>query len=214
MIIAVLGTLQFTGLSGQDAKTIKPGTDPQKAVKAKTVIETVPRPFKTVVKKGAGRTLYVKQTGRDGHEEWLTLKITDSRGRVAKLPLMRTKAAPARDMVILTPKKLSSRHAVVRPGVQIKPRVYTMVATAYPRHGAGLSPTTFMGMRTGKGVAAVDPRIIPLGSRLYIEGYGEAIAADTGGTIRGMRIDLGFETVAECKRFGRRKVKVTVLPTG
>ncbi|MBI4733746.1 MAG: 3D domain-containing protein [Rubrobacteridae bacterium] len=66
-------------------------------------------------------------------------------------------------------------------------------------------------MRAQKGVVAVDPRVIPLGTRLYIEGYGEAIAADTGGAIKGNRIDLCYNTPGECFKFGRQTVKVHVL---
>ena len=66
-------------------------------------------------------------------------------------------------------------------------------------------------MKAGPGVVAVDPRVIPLRTRLYIENYGYAIAGDVGSAIKGNRIDLGFTTVDECMRFGRRKVIVYVL---
>jgi 3D (Asp-Asp-Asp) domain-containing protein len=58
---------------------------------------------------------------------------------------------------------------------------------------------------------AVDPRVIPLRSRLYVEGYGLAIAGDTGRAIKGNRIDLGFNTYREAMRFGRRSVIVHIL---
>jgi len=58
---------------------------------------------------------------------------------------------------------------------------------------------------------AVDPRIIPLGTRLYIEGYGYAIAGDTGGAIKNFRIDLGYNSRSEAMKFGRREVKVYIL---
>ena len=64
---------------------------------------------------------------------------------------------------------------------------------------------------------AVDPRVIPLGTKLYIESldntkdYGFAIAEDKGSAIKGNKIDLFFNTSAECKSFGRRNVKVYVL---
>jgi 3D (Asp-Asp-Asp) domain-containing protein len=66
-------------------------------------------------------------------------------------------------------------------------------------------------MKAGKGVVAVDPRVIPLGTRLYIEGYGVAVAGDVGSAIKGRRIDLGFGTYAEAIRWGRRNVRVQIL---
>jgi 3D (Asp-Asp-Asp) domain-containing protein len=55
---------------------------------------------------------------------------------------------------------------------------------------------------------AVDPRVIPLGTRLYIPGYGWAIAGDTGGDIVGNRIDLGFDSLRGAMEFGRRDITV------
>lgn len=71
-----------------------------------------------------------------------------------------------------------------------KMRVY---ATHYDSHCPGCDETTAIGMRAGKGVIAVDPSVIPLRSKLYIPGYGNAVAGDTGGAIKGNIIDLGFE---------------------
>lgn len=89
--------------------------------------------------------------------------------------------------------------------------VMTMEATAYlPSDGGGYGITA-TGIPATYGVAAVDPAVIPLGSRLYIPGYGEAIAADTGGAIYGYRIDLCMESYSECMNFGRRDVTVYVL---
>ncbi|MHB8840506.1 MAG: 3D domain-containing protein [Candidatus Aquicultor sp.] len=91
-------------------------------------------------------------------------------------------------------------------------RTFTMRASAYaPNYGPGVGSRCANGMKARKGVVAVDPRVIPLGTRLYIEGYGEAIAADTGGAIKGNRIDLCYNTPGECFKFGRRSVKVTIL---
>ncbi|HOS43336.1 MAG TPA: 3D domain-containing protein [Armatimonadota bacterium] len=94
-------------------------------------------------------------------------------------------------------------------------RVLTMVSTAYDpgpascgRHANGY---TAIGLRATRGVVAVDPKVIPLGSRVYVEGYGAAIAGDTGGAIKGNRIDVCFPTRAEALRWGRRTVTVVVL---
>lgn len=86
-----------------------------------------------------------------------------------------------------------------------------MIATAYTAGCAGCSGYTATGYRAGHGIVAVDPRVIPLGTRLYIPGYGFAIAGDTGGAIRGNRIDLGFNSLSDAIEFGRRPVKVYTL---
>jgi 3D (Asp-Asp-Asp) domain-containing protein len=83
-----------------------------------------------------------------------------------------------------------------------------MMATAYTAASAGGGGMTASGRRAGYGIVAVDPRIIPLGTRLYIPGYGMAIAGDTGGDIVGNRIDLGFDSLRGAMLFGRRDVTV------
>jgi uncharacterized protein YabE (DUF348 family) len=90
-----------------------------------------------------------------------------------------------------------------------------MVATAYDPGpgscGASADGRTATGAIATKGVCAVDPRVIPLGTRLWVEGYGYAIACDTGGAIKGNRIDVCFDTRAEALRWGRRHVVVYVV---
>ena len=61
------------------------------------------------------------------------------------------------------------------------------------------------------GVIAVDPSFIPLGTRVYIPGYGEAIAEDTGGAIKGRIIDLAFDTYEEVITFGRQELDIYIL---
>lgn len=87
----------------------------------------------------------------------------------------------------------------------------SMVATGYSPAQPGLGKTTATGARARRGVVAVDPAVIPLGTRVFVPGYGIAVAADTGGAIRGNRIDLCFETVAQALAWGRRTVTVAVL---
>ena len=70
---------------------------------------------------------------------------------------------------------------------------------------------TKSGMAAVFGVVAVDPTVIPLGSKLYVDGYGMAIAADIGSAIKGNRIDLFFETVEEALQYGRKTIDVYVL---
>lgn len=70
---------------------------------------------------------------------------------------------------------------------------------------------TSIGLRAGYGIAAVDPRIIPIGSTIYIPGYGYALAADVGGAIKGHRIDLCFYKVTVAREFGIRYQNVYVI---
>jgi 3D (Asp-Asp-Asp) domain-containing protein len=98
-------------------------------------------------------------------------------------------------------------------------RVLLMEVTAYDPGPAstGKRPgdpgygITAIGMRAGYGVAAVDPRVIPFYTRLYVPGYGYAIAGDTGGAIVGHRLDVGFASYWEAVRWGRRTLPVYVL---
>lgn len=76
--------------------------------------------------------------------------------------------------------------------------------------GYALAGRTATGMPTGPGVVAVDPAVIPLGTRLSIPGYGEGVAADTGGSVRGNTIDLWFPTLAQARAWGRRTITITL----
>ena len=88
---------------------------------------------------------------------------------------------------------------------------FVMEATAYlPGDGDG-EGITATGLEARRGIVAVDPDVIPLGSRLYIPGYGFALAADTGGAIDGDIIDLCMDDYDEAMDFGRRDVEVYVL---
>ena len=90
-------------------------------------------------------------------------------------------------------------------------KMLVMEASAYTPFDDGQAGMTATGIPARRGVVAVDPRVIPLGTRLYIMGYGPAVAADTGGAIRGTKIDLCIEDYNEAIRFGRRTVEVYIL---
>jgi 3D (Asp-Asp-Asp) domain-containing protein len=94
------------------------------------------------------------------------------------------------------------------------PRTLTVVATAYCpcdkcNYPYGGLPS-YMGLPLAYGVVAVDPGVIPMGSRLYVPGYGEGVAADQGGAIRGNRVDLCFPTHQEALKWGVKTLAVTV----
>ena len=69
---------------------------------------------------------------------------------------------------------------------------------------------TASGLPVGKGVVAVDPQLIPLGTRLYVPGYGKAVAADVGVAIKGRIIDVWMPSRAEARNWGRKTVVITV----
>jgi len=90
-------------------------------------------------------------------------------------------------------------------------RSLTMSASAYSAYDTGNSSRTCNGNFVRKGLVAVDPSVIPLGTRIYISGYGYAIADDIGGSIKGNYIDLAFDSHNEALQFGRQKVTVFIL---
>ncbi len=88
--------------------------------------------------------------------------------------------------------------ASLQPGARL-----TVAAIGYSLRGR-----TSSGLPVGHGIAAVDPNVIPLGTRMFVPGYGDAVAADTGGSVRGAVIDLWFPTVAAALRWGRQTVVI------
>jgi uncharacterized protein YabE (DUF348 family)/3D (Asp-Asp-Asp) domain-containing protein len=84
----------------------------------------------------------------------------------------------------------------------------TLTVKAYAYSGGG---KTAMGTKARVGVIAVDPKIIPLGTKVYVEGYGYAVAEDTGGNIKGNTIDCYMKTESACINWGIKKVKVYIL---
>ena len=84
-------------------------------------------------------------------------------------------------------------------------RTLVVSATAYAIRGR-----TASGLPTSWGVAAVDPAVIPLGTRFFVPGYGEAVAADVGSSVRGNKIDLWFPSHAQARAWGRRTVSIVI----
>jgi 3D (Asp-Asp-Asp) domain-containing protein len=84
-------------------------------------------------------------------------------------------------------------------------RTLVVVTTGYALPG-----TTATGLPVGHGIVAVDPTVIPLGTRMTIPGYGEAVAADTGGAIKGVRVDIWFPTRKKALAWGWQTLTVTL----
>lgn len=121
----------------------------------------------------------------------------DSRARqvVAKAQVVQSQTAPAPAAAAAGP----------APSVTDGTRTLTVSATGYSLQGR-----TSTGLPVGFGIIAVDPNVIPLGTRMSIPGYGEGVAADTGGAVQGLTIDLWFPTLAEALAWGRRTVTITL----
>jgi 3D (Asp-Asp-Asp) domain-containing protein len=184
--------------------------------------ESVRKPlaFKTVKRwaftLAAGRTKVV-DPGRPGLAEvaYAVTRTPDRRSvrrtalvsRVLRAPRARIVAEGIGEYTVLS--TLATRG--IQGTLRLASSALSMVATAYTASCAGCSGMTAIGRPAGHGIVAVDPRVIPLGTHMYIPGYGHAVAGDTGGAIRGNRIDLGFNSNAQANQFGRRSVMVYLI---
>ena len=144
----------------------------------------------------AHRVSYLKALARQQRLTARQIAALDSRARqvVAKAQVVQSQAAS-------TPAAATASAASVVDGA----RTLTVTSTGYSMPGR-----TATGLPVGPGIVAVDPAVIPLGTRLSIPGYGEGVAADTGGAVQGLTIDLWFPTLAEALAWGRRTVTITL----
>lgn len=161
-------------------------------------VETINDP---TLEKGLTRTV---QQGRNGQVK-NTVRVTYHNGKEARREIIRTETLvhPQNKVVAM-----GSITQVSRGGQRfdVHNTLY-MSASAYTHTGF----RTATGRTPAVGMVAVDPSVIPLGSKLYIEGYGYATASDTGASIRGNTLDLFMENRSQCLNWGRRVVKVYVL---
>jgi len=169
---------------------------------------------------GFSRTRYRKPWGSAQQTRWTTAAkagsgSTTRAGGVACLTAALLAAALLAPREAETPAPAPAAVPAIREARvtnQVPARVLVVRATGYSvsvEEGTG-DGITATGVRAGPGVAAVDTRVIPLGSRLRVEEYGTAVAADTGDAVKGHRIDLCFASRGEALRWGVRTVRVVV----
>lgn len=181
-----------------EEQTVVPITQPiktQSRFETKLLTDKTTLPKETIYKDDpeteAGEE-QVLEEGTDGSKT-VTTKVSYYEGEEFSEELVSTEIIKPTDKVILRGTKIIWR-TLPTPEGEIrywkKMRVY---ATHYDSRCAGCNETTAIGMRAGKGVIAVDPKVIKMRSQVYIPGYGKAVAGDTGGAIKGKIIDLGFE---------------------
>ena len=189
-----------------------------KRVSSSTVKETKTVEFETekvnTDELYAGQTK-VKTQGKNGKVEY-TYAVTYVDGNETERTLISEETvSEAVNKVVLVGTKKKPTVTTSSTPTSFK-AVYTMKATAYT-YGDDGGNKTATGIRPYRGVVAVDPNVIPLGTKLYIETadgryvYGSAVAADTGGAIKGNRIDIFLESEQECISFGRRTVNVYIV---
>lgn len=139
-------------------------------------------------------------------------------GSNAKTTRKSTKVAkkPTSTVVAKKPssKKLASK-IVSRSAATNVVKEFTVTATAYTAYCNGCSGITKTGINLRENsslkVIAVDPNVIKLGTKVFVEGYGYAVAGDTGGAIKGHKIDVFIPTKSEAFKWGRKTVKISII---
>jgi 3D (Asp-Asp-Asp) domain-containing protein len=130
-----------------------------------------------------------------------TARAAEARSKKLAPPVIRVTAP----QVPVTPSAPDDSSRLSVPASADAPQTITVVATGYSLDGR-----TSTGLPVGWGIVAVDPAVIPLGTRLSIPGYGDAVAADVGSGVKGATIDLWFPTLSEALAWGRREVTITL----
>ncbi len=177
------------------------------SVTEKTVATTEAIPYKTVervndsMKTGESRVI---QEGKDGQRSIISKEIYHGNELIDTRFVEKKVVTKAQDKIIeIGPKNVIN-------GMKYS-KVISAKVTAYTPYDAGCNGITATGTKAGYGTVAVDPRVIPLGSKVYVPGYGTAIAADTGGAIKGNRVDVCYATKGEAFGWGVKNVNVYVL---
>lgn len=181
-------------------------------VEVKDVVENKEINFDVNVKKDntlANTYSKVTQEGQNGQKEITTRVIYENGEEVDRKVVKEvvTKEPVSKEVVQGTLQTV----ALSRGGDATYSRSLTCIATAYSDSGRTASGMTTSRNPGGYSTIAVDPRVIPMGSKLYIPGYGYAIAADTGGAIKGNKVDLYVSSSSEAYAWGVRTVTVYVL---
>jgi 3D (Asp-Asp-Asp) domain-containing protein len=148
----------------------------------------------------------VREEGAPGVVRIITEKTAMQGGEEKGEEVARIELSAPKQKVVLKNSRPAAGESFDTSNMKIS-QTFMVEATAYTYTGNN----TYSGEPPRYGLIAVDPKVIPLGSRLYVEGYGYAVAADTGGAIRGKTIDVFFPTLRQCQEWGRKKCKIFLL---
>lgn len=175
-------------------------------------------PFQIKIKQSKmvqnGWKIWLKE-GQDGYKNSVMKKITVFGNEIQSKSIYESEVIKQPINAYLIKGTSKSSNPVTVPQESYAHYTYDMVATAYDpspeSNSLEWAGITALGWHTRYGIAAVDPKVIALRSLIFVEGYGFAWAGDTGGDIKGKRIDLCYNTTKEALSWGRRKTKVYVL---
>ncbi|MBQ2924831.1 MAG: G5 domain-containing protein [Anaerotignum sp.] len=177
------------------------------SITEKTVAKTKEIPFETIERanpKMAIGTTKVVQEGQNGVTSLISKEVYHGSELIETKFVEEKITVPVQNKIVeFGTTGIIHGHAYTK---QISAKV-----TAYTPYDAGCNGITATGTTAKKGVIAVDPSVIPLGTRVYIPGYGVAVAQDTGGAIKGNRVDVCYMTKNEAFSWGVRNVPVYIL---
>lgn len=188
--------------------------------KVEKVTDVVEEPIPAAVVKQKDDSLpagteKVLQEGEDGVVR-KTFEVIKENGVVTARNLQQEeKLKDSKDRIIAVGTKNADNYDTPSRGNEAVASEFYVEATAYGPDCAGCSGISAGGhnlkANPNMKLIAVDPRVIPLGSKVWVEGYGYAIAGDTGGAIKGHRIDVLYPSEAKASSWGRKRVKIRVL---
>jgi len=192
--------------------------DVVKVIRVEKVTDVVEEPIKfaVVTKKDSNLAKGKEKIVNQGQEGLLTKEyevVLENGKEISRKLISEKKVKDKLDKVVAVGTKVEAKQVVSR-GEQTGQEFYVS-STAFTASCNGCSGHTATGINLRANpnikIIAVDPRVIPLGTKVYVEGYGYAVAADTGSSIKGNKIDVFFATKSEAYRWGRKNVKIKIL---
>lgn len=177
------------------------------AVTTKTVATMETIPYQTIERENAALAYgerRVVQEGAEGQKSVIFQEIYHGEELVRTEPLEEKILTEAQDEIIEIGVAKKINGMVYREALQMR-------VTAYTPYDPGCNGITYTGTKAGQGTIAVDPKVIPLGSKVYIPGYGVGIASDIGGAIKGNRLDVCYASRTQALNWGVKNLQVYVL---
>jgi len=165
------------------------------------------------IEKGVQKVI---NSGKEGKQE-KHYEVTIENGQEVTRKLLKTETVQKSEdrVVALGTKVVQTSTTVASRGNDSVSKEFYVNSTAYTANCNGCSGTTATGVNLKANpnakVIAVDPNVIPLGTKVYVEGYGYAVAADTGSAIKGNKIDVFLSSKSAAYRWGSKRVKIKIL---